>query len=560
MGGGVTGAGILLDAASRGLRAALVERDDLAVGTSSRSSRLIHGGLRYLERLHVGLVREALAERSRLLRLAPHLVTLEPFLFPLYGPPGVTRLVYGSGIALYDLLGAARDGGRARHLDVDATLDLAPVLRRDGLRGGIVYHDGTEDDARFVVALARTAVTLGAVATTRTEATGLLLDDAGRVGGVRVRDVLAGVDFEVRARHVVAATGVWSSRTDDPFGRAPVRMVPSRGSHLVVRRDRLPLRTGMTIRVAGRVVFVVPWPDAWLIGTTDEPDPGPPDRPAPTGHEVRRILDAVNATLDVDLRLDEVVGAFTGIRPLVGDGGDRSTVKVSREHRVRVERSGLVRIGGGKYTTYRIMARDAVDAALGDEARTHPSATSQLLLVGAADRRALAGLADELAAGEGLDPEVAKRLVARHGTEARDVVGLTSSPGHPATLGPGTHQLEAEVSWAARQELALSLDDVLSRRMRLSTSLPDRGASIAPRVAAILGGELGWDEDRQRAEVESYLATARREYDVPGGPTDPIGTPASPGVASAGAGASSASVVGSTVVPVDPGSELVAGR
>lgn len=516
VGGGVTGAGILLDAASRGLRAALVERDDLAVGTSSRSSRLIHGGLRYLERFQVGLVREALAERSRLLRLAPHLVTIEPFLFPLYGPPLVTRFFYGTGIALYDMLGAARDGGRARHLGVEATLRLAPVLRRGGLRGGIVYHDGAEDDARFVVALVRTARTLGAVAATRTEATGVVRDGSGRTTGIVVRDRLDGSEITIRASHVVDATGVWASRPENPFGGPPVPMVPSRGSHLVVARDRLPLHTGMTIRVPGKVVFLVPWPDAWVIGTTDEPDPGPPDRPAPTEHEVRRILATVNGTLDVDLRLDEVLGAFTGIRPLVGDGADGSTIKVSREHRVRVGADGLVRIGGGKYTTYRVMACDAVDAALGEEARRRPSATADLPLVGAADRPALDGLARSLATDHGLAPGVAERLVARHGTEATTIAAMATASGLSGTLGPGVSQLEAEVAWAADEEMALSLDDVLSRRMRLSTTLADRGASLAPRVAGILGARLGWDEARQREEIDRYLASAHREYDVPG--------------------------------------------
>ncbi|HYM84305.1 MAG TPA: FAD-dependent oxidoreductase, partial [Candidatus Dormibacteraeota bacterium] len=250
VGGGITGAGILLDAASRGLRAALVEQDDIASGTSSRSSRLIHGGLRYLEQLRFGLVREALAERARLVELAPHLVHLEPFVFPIYGLPVVHRVFYGTGLTMYDVLGAARQGGRHRHLMRDATLELAPVLRRPGLRGSIVYHDGVEDDARFALAVARTAVSLGAIAVTRARATGAIVE-AGRAIGVRVEDRVGGASLEVRARHVIDATGVWEAAADEPLGPA-MRIVPSRGAHLIVRRDRIPVRHGMSLRIPGR--------------------------------------------------------------------------------------------------------------------------------------------------------------------------------------------------------------------------------------------------------------------------------------------------------------------
>lgn len=515
VGGGIVGAGILLDATSRGLRAALVEQDDIASGTSSRSSRMIHGGLRYLEQLHVGLVREALAERARLLMLAPHLVRLEPLLFPLYGPPVWTRLFYGSGIALYDLLGSARRGGGSRHLGVDATLALAPVLRRRDLRGGIVYHDGVEDDARYTLEVVRTALARGATSVTRARAIGLLAAAGGRASGVSVRDELSGDELEVRARHVVDATGVWAARPDGPFGGGSIRMQPSRGSHLVVPRERIPVSTGLTIRVPGRTVFLVPWPDAWLIGTTDEPFAGPPERPAAGGHEVDEILGAVNRTLDVDLRREDATGTYAGLRPLVGEARGGSTVTVSREHRVRVESSGLVRIGGGKYTTYRVMARDAVDAALGPEARRRPSATARLAITGAARPDALERLASSLAMEHGLPPRVAERLVSRHGTEAAGVVALGRASDSLRTLAPGVPHLEAEVRWAAREELALSLDDVLARRMRLAPVLPDRGASIASRVAELLGAELGWDAGRRAAEVDRYLASAHREYDVP---------------------------------------------
>jgi glycerol-3-phosphate dehydrogenase len=516
IGGGIVGAGALLDAASRGLKAALIERDDLAVGTSSRSSRLIHGGLRYLDTFRFHLVREALDERSRLLELAPHLVRLEPFLFPIYGLPFVHHAFYGSGLLLYDLLGAARDGGFSEHLSVAATLERAPMLRRKGLRAGIVYHDGVEDDARMVVAVARTAIARGATVATRVPATALVADADGRVAGVRARDAVTGNDLEIRAQRIVDARGVWAGRADGPWAPGEATIVPSRGAHLVVPRERIPIASPMTLRIPGRVLFIVPWPGAWIVGTTDDPDAGPPDRPAPTGAEVTTILDLVNRTLELDLRASDAVGAYAGLRPLVAapgqsHAGSGSTVALSREHRVWREPGGLVRVAGGKYTTYRLIARDAVDAALGDEARGRPSRTQDIALLGAAPRSSLDALAERLGRESGLPPEVAARLVDRHGTEAQPIVGH----GPAERLGPAIDQLDGEVRWAVREELALSLDDVLARRMRLATVLPDRGESIAPRVAALVGDELGWDAARQATEVAAYLENAHREYDVP---------------------------------------------
>ncbi len=343
IGGGIVGSGVLLDAISRGLKAALIEQDDLAVGTSSRSSRLIHGGLRYLEDLRIGLVREALSERSRLLRLAPHLVHLERFLFPVYGYPLVSRAFMGAGLTLYDLLGAARDGGRAQHLGVEGVAALVPPIRRAGLRGGVTYSDGVEDDARFSIAVARTALERGATALTRARVTGLASAPDGHVSGVRVHDLLSGEEIDVRARQVVDASGVWLGHPEARLGGSTMKLVPSRGTHLLFDRERLPLRTGMTLRVPGRVLFLIPYPGVWLVGTTDEADEGEPDRPVPTAAEVDQILDNVNHVLDVDLRREDAVGAYAGLRPLVGvPGGD--TARVSREHTIHREDSGLVRV------------------------------------------------------------------------------------------------------------------------------------------------------------------------------------------------------------------------
>jgi glycerol-3-phosphate dehydrogenase len=513
VGGGIVGAGALLDGASRGLKVALVEQDDIAAGTSSRSSRLIHGGLRYLEQFRFGLVREALAERSRLLRLAPHLVRLEPFLFPIYGWPIVHRAFYGSGILLYDLLGSRLDGGFARHLSRQETLDWAPDLRRDGLQGAMVYHDGVEDDARYTLAVVRTALALGARAVTGVRATGTL-ERGGQAVGIRARDVRGTGELQISARGVLDATGVWVAEPGAPLGSG-VSVRPSKGAHLIVPRRRIRSRTGLTIRIPGRVVFLVPWPGHWLIGTTDDAFHGPPHRPSADQADVAQILATINRALDIDLTTDDVVGTYAGLRPLVATGATGPTAKASREHRVVREANGVVRVIGGKFTTYRVIGRDAIDTLLGGAAaRTRPSGTDRLRLVGATDRKVLDRLTADLARA-GHETALAERLVGRHGTEAPDVLALGASLGLTGVLAPDVAVHEAEVAWAVRNELAGSLDDVLARRTRLAQELPDRGASVAPRVAAIMGGELGWDADRQADEVTRYLAVARQEYGVP---------------------------------------------
>jgi glycerol-3-phosphate dehydrogenase len=514
VGGGIVGAGVLLDAASRGLRAVLVEQEDIASGTSSRSSRLIHGGLRYLEQFRFGLVREALRERSRLLWLAPHLVRLEPVLFPFSGPPLLARGFYGSGLLFYDLLGARRDGGLAGHLSRQETLAWAPSLRPARVRGGIVYHDGVEDDARYALAVTRTAVGRGAVALTRVRATGLV-EDAGRVGGLRIRDLLDDTDGVIRARHVVDATGVWAATAEHPLGGVGTRMLPSRGAHLVIPRPRLASRSGVTVRMDGRVLFLIPWQEHWIVGTTDTPDHGAPDHPSATAAEVDELLLAVNRAFDSGVTRDDVVGTYAGLRPLIAPVNGGSTTRASREHRVSVERNGLIRVSGGKYTTYRVMARDAGDRVVDADDRRAPSTTGDIRLTGAADRAVLDSLTADLAARFDLDRVTADGLVGRHGTEASDVLALGIAEGRLTPLGD-TGTIEAEVAWAARHELALSIDDVLARRLRLAHVLPDRGASIAPRVAALLGSELGWDDARQERDVSAYLGRADREYGVPG--------------------------------------------
>ncbi len=434
-----------------------------------------------------------------------------------------------------------------------------PALRRSGLRGAFVFHDAVEDDARFALAVARTAQAHGAVVLTRVRVAGAV-HDGGRIAGAHARDELGGADLEVRAKAVIDATGVWSGRTDGAFptqrttdrdasdasrdtardsARHAAHVIrPSRGTHLVVRRERIPSATGLTIRVPGKVVFLVPWPGHWLIGTTDVPYDGVPDGVVPTSDDVDEILVAVNRTLDVDLTRGDVVGAYAGLRPLVADGsvsdgfsGNESTLRVSREHRVRIEPDGLARIGGGKYTTYRVMAADVVDAALdaGFGARTvraRPSRTAELPLVGAASPAELERLTDVIAPGleaRGLERRHADRLVARHGSQAAEVVTLGEQLDllRPIGVEPGqtSEHLEAEVVWAAREELAGGLDDMLARRTRLAQEMSDRAAAVAPRVASLLGQELGWDAARQLNEVARFLEGARRQFDVPSTPS-----------------------------------------
>ncbi len=521
VGGGITGCGVLLDGASRGMRVALIERDDFAVGTSSRSSRLIHGGLRYLEQFQVGLVREALRERSRLLRIAPHLVHLEPFLFPVYG--GIwNRPFYGAGLTLYDLLGASADGGFHRHLSADEALEAVPSLRRKSLRGGFVYHDGQEDDARYVIAVLRTARAHGGTAVSRVVAE-RLLESNGRADGCVATDALTATQLEIHADVVVDATGVWASRPAGPFASGESQAIlPSRGTHLVVRRERIPSRYGLTLRIPGRVCFLVPGPHHWIIGTTDVEDRDPCDRPVPTAGEVAEILDNVNRTMDVDLTVDDVVAAYAGIRPLALDPSHESggTVKASREHRIRTEQNGLVRVSGGKFTTYRLMAEQTVDAALASSGRANRrvaprSTTATLPLVGAASASQLASEAQDLVQRTGLDRAQVDHLVGRHGMEAKDVIQLGEEQNLLRPLGEGCPYLEVEAVWAVQRESALSLDDVLSRRTRLSSEEPDRAASMAGRIAELVGSQLDWSA-RQKAEaVRDYLASAHAEFDVP---------------------------------------------
>jgi glycerol-3-phosphate dehydrogenase len=504
VGGGINGVGIALDAVSRGLSTLLLERDDLAVGTSSRSSKLIHGGLRYLEQYRFGLVREALGERRLLGRLAPHIVEMERFLFPVTG--SWWRVPYtGTGLTFYDLLGG-RHGGRFHHLAEGEARARVPALRSQELQAAFEYSDGVFDDARLVVALARTARSLGAGMLTRAEVgeVGMAADGTIRV---TVADRLGGDRIEVAARSVVDATGAFGA--DDEDGVAP-----SRGVHLVVPRDRIQAPTGMTIRVPGRVVFLIPWLDRWLIGTTDVAHTGPVDRPRASGEELEYLFESVRGVLEVDLGPADIVSTFAGIRPLADDGESDDTAELSREERISETRPGLFTVRGGKYTTYRKVAQrvmDRVAARLGSGA---PSMTHTIPVLGAAPPALLAATEQTLAES-GLDPETARRLVRRHGSEAAQVAATAARLALDHRLVPELPYLAVEAWWAVHREQALSLDDVMSRRTRISLEVRDHGEAGLETAARVLGEALGWDEERRAREIGEFREATGHEYGVP---------------------------------------------
>ncbi|MGA5303405.1 glycerol-3-phosphate dehydrogenase/oxidase [Nucisporomicrobium flavum] len=525
IGGGVTGAGAALDAASRGLNVALVEARDLAAGTSSRSSKLIHGGLRYLEQLELHLVHEALTERGLLTsRLAPHLVRPVPILVPLETatPPARVwhRLYYGLGVAAYDVFAGVFGQGRGmplhRHLTRDGARHLFPSLRADKITGAIRYYDGQVDDARLVVNLARTAASLGAAVVTSARVTGFVRD-ARQVVGVRVRDLEApdSPDFEVRARTVVAATGVWSddmSRMLSDVGVRPgFRVRASKGVHLVVPRSAITGDAGLILRTPTSVLFVIPWGGHWIIGTTDTDWQLDRSHPAASARDISYLLDQVNTVLERPLTVDDIEGVYAGLRPLLSGEAD-STSKLSREHAVIEPMLGLMLVAGGKYTTYRVMAADVVDRAMRRLGLDTPSRTDQLPLLGADGYAAAWRDRHDLARRHGVTAGVVEHLLERYGTMTIHLLAMiTAEPELATPLAGAPEYLAAEIAYAATAEGALHLEDVLTRRTRISIETPHRGAETARHAAAVMGDALGWDEAVRDREVEHYLARVEAE-------------------------------------------------
>jgi glycerol-3-phosphate dehydrogenase len=516
VGGGVVGAGVALDAVSRGLSTALVEQRDLASGTSSRSSKLVHGGLRYLEMLDIALVREALEERGLLLtRLAPHLVRPVPFLYPLHR--AWERPYVGAGLVLYDGLAMAGkyDVGvpRHKHLFRKQLARMAPDLRTDELHGAIRYYDCQVDDARLVTTIARTAASYGAHVTTRTRVTGMLRE-GGRVVGVRIRDLEEDVDVEVRARVVVNAAGVWTDDVEAMLGdEVSLQVEASKGIHLVVPRDRIRSECGFITRTEKSVLFVIPWGTHWIIGTTDTPWSLDRAHPAASRSDIDYLLGEVNTLLRDPLDHADVEGVYAGLRPLLKPRrGTAATTKVSREHMVVTPAPGLLLVAGGKLTTYRVMARDAVDVAAQQLGDVGESITDRVLLAGASRYEARTNQRVRLARGAGLEIGRIDHLLGRYGglvDEVLDLIGERLELAEPLT-GAGDY-LAAEVVYAVTHEGARHLDDVLARRTRISIETFDRGIAAARPVARLMAGELGWDDARVDEEVDHYLRRVEAE-------------------------------------------------
>jgi glycerol-3-phosphate dehydrogenase len=513
IGAGVTGLGAALDAAGRGLSVAVIEQRDLASGTSSRSSKLIHGGLRYLEQLNFRLVREALRERSLLLtRLAPHLVSPVAFLYPLKHRIW-ERAYVGAGVLLYGLLAAA--GGnplpRHRHLTRRGALELIPALRPDALVGGIQYWDASVDDARFAMTLARSAAACGAAIATSVRALGVDPHD-GRHIRVHARCGETGRALALRGRSVVNATGVWSDRIRALAADRQLHIRASKGIHLVVPRHRIAASTGMIIRTETSVLFLIPWDRHWIIGTTDTDWNLDLAHPAASRADIRYLLSHINRVLAEPLTYDDIEGVYAGLRPLLTGESD-ATSKLSREHAVAVTAPGFVTVAGGKYTTYRVMARDAVDAAVaGFPESPGPSRTDDMPLVGAEGFRKLAADRVALAERSGLSGEVIDRLLGRYGDRIEDVLAVIEQRpelGDPIPGGGG--YLGAEIRYAASHEAALHLNDVLTRRTRISIETLDRGVEAAGPTATLMAEVHGWGPATIQRELQHYRARVAAE-------------------------------------------------
>ena len=519
IGGGVTGAGIALDAATRGLRTAVVDAGDWASGTSAWSSKLVHGGLRYLLNLDFKLVAEALKERGLLLTsLAPHLVKAQPFLWPLKMPV-IERSYSAIGIGMYDAMAIAGARGKKtvptqKHYSKKGALRLFPDIKSSELTGAIRFYDARVDDARLVIDLIRTAAGYGALAASRTQVTRIIKSATGRVEGAVVTDLETGREHTVRAKHVINATGVWTEETETLAAPdSGLQVLASKGVHIVVPRERINAEAGIFLRTEKSVLFIIPWQRYWVIGTTDTPYDQDVARPVATSQDIDYILEHANAILDKPLTREDIVSTYAGLRPLLQPGtkgDDTQSTKVSREHTVTEVAPGMSAIAGGKLTTYRVMARDAVDFALGSAAKIRPSITEHTPLVGAHGYEAARARAGRIAEEQGWTAARVDSLLDRYGAEIDDVLDLIredSSWGRPLEHAPMF--LRAEALLAVRHEGALHLEDVLMRRVRLDLEQRDRGLAAADEILEIMAAELGWDEQRIAKEKDSYATRVR---------------------------------------------------
>jgi glycerol-3-phosphate dehydrogenase len=526
VGGGVTGCGIALDAALRGFTVGLLEQRDFSAGTSSRSSKLVHGGLRYLEQFNFPLVREALRERALLLdRLAPHLVTPLPFLYPLAHRIW-ERPYVGAGLTLYDTLGGLQPSvPRHSHLSKTAALRAFPALREETVAGAIRYHDAQVDDARHTLELARTAAAEGASIVSGARVTEIVRE-GDRVVGARFLDAMTGSGYEVPAQVVVNATGVWAGLTEELAGvEKPIRMRPSKGVHIVVPRDRIDASLALITKTPTSVLFVLPWGRSWVIGTTDTAWHHDLAHPSATHADLHYLLGQANAVLTSDLTESDVIGLYSGLRPLVDTEG-LSESELSREHTVRTPLTGLVTIAGGKYTTYRVMAEDAVDACQSTLFPGRPdlmpeSRSAEVPLIGACEPDELLV---ELAGSPGTENVSAvhlSRLAHRYGRLLPELLlHLDDEPVLAEEVPGGAGTLAVEIVHAATHEGALHIDDVLTRRTRLYLEAGDRGLVAARHAARLMGDVLGWDDARRDAEVTRYQMRVAAELEAQSAPDD----------------------------------------
>ena len=521
IGGGVTGAGIALDAASRGLRTAVVEAQDWSSGTSSRSSRLIHGGLRYLYNLDFKLVYEALTERARLLTtIAPHLVEAQPFLWPLKTRV-IERAYSAVGVGMYDAMSIAGAGMKKivpiqRHLSKKGAMERFPDISPKALIGAIEFYDARVDDARLVIQLIRTALQYNAVAVSRAKVTGLSKDQGGRVNGATVTDLETGNTVDVRAKRVIAATGVWTEDTQDMADASGgLKVLASKGSHILIPRERFKGKAGLFLRTEKSVLFVIPWQHYWVIGTTDTAWHEQLKHPVPTSEDIDYILAQANEVLDDPITRDDIIGTYAGLRPLLQPKvlDESKSTKVSREHTVTEVAPGMIAIAGGKYTTYRVMAEDAVDFSLGaKEAKKRPSVTANLPLLGAVGFDAMTNQSERIGAKYGFDDDRMHHLLRRYGSELPELLAAIdkdSSLREPLAAAP--QFLRAEVHRAFAVEGAIHLEDVFISRVRLNSEAPDRGGSAVDEIAEIGAEVLGWDEERTTEEKSNYRARIAAE-------------------------------------------------
>ncbi|MBM9433092.1 glycerol-3-phosphate dehydrogenase/oxidase [Flaviflexus equikiangi] len=519
IGGGVTGAGVALDATTRGLKTGIIDMRDWASGTSQWSSKLVHGGLRYLYQLDFPLVAEALRERGTLLTTtAPHLVSAQPFLWPLKQRV-IERAYSAVGVGMYDAL--AMIGGKSvpiqKHYGHKGVMELVPSLDPTTLIGGIRFFDARVDDARLVIDLVRTAQGYGALAASRAQATEFITEGNAVVGAV-VTDLETGDRITVRAKHIIGATGVWTEETESLGGSdGGLKVLASKGIHIVVPKDRIEGQTGVFLRTEKSVLFIIPWERYWVIGTTDTTWHEQRDAPVATSRDIDYVLEQANSVLADKLTRDDIIGTYAGLRPLLQPGtkGSGESTKVSREHTVTSPQPGLTVIAGGKLTTYRQMAEDAVDHVLGAKAASNPSVTATTPLVGAhgfeAAKRRLPAFSQQYR----LTQAQVKHLFSRYGSELPDVLSLIDSDETLAQpLEHAPDYLAAEVVFAVTHEGALHLEDVLLHRIRLDFEQPDRGQAAAPQIAAIMGGLLAWDDATRENEVANWTAQAQAILDA----------------------------------------------